>query len=93
MEYFRRHGLFDSSYRIAGDYELLLRAGPALKVLFVPTVVVRMQDGGISLQNSAVFHEWQRAKERHTTLPAWLTAWDTLWAMSKWKIKRHLGLR
>jgi len=92
MAYFRRHGLFDPSYRIAGDYELLLRAGPGLRTLFVPVVVAEMQVGGASNRSTAVFHEWQRAKDLHGVQPAWLNAWDARWAMAKWRLKRWLNL-
>jgi len=46
---FRDHGLFDESFRIAGDYELLLRELRTRDAMFVPEViVVGIQYGGVS---------------------------------------------
>lgn len=47
---FQRHGRFDESFRIAGDYELLLRELKTADAFFVPDVVVSAmrQGGGIS---------------------------------------------
>ena len=49
--YFQRWGIFDERWRIAGDYELYLRAGAALMARFVPEVVSVMREGGLSLGN------------------------------------------
>lgn len=43
-----RFGIYDTSYRIVGDYEFLLRAGAPLKAGFVDQVTVMMGDGGVS---------------------------------------------
>ena len=46
---FAQHGKFDESYRIAGDYEMLLRELAANDALFIPDIVVTgMRQGGIS---------------------------------------------
>jgi glycosyltransferase involved in cell wall biosynthesis len=46
---FRDHGLFDESYRIAGDYELLLRELKTGDAMFVQDLMVAgMQYGGMS---------------------------------------------
>jgi glycosyltransferase involved in cell wall biosynthesis len=46
---FRDHGLFDESFRIAGDYELLLRELKTRDAMFVQDViVVGIQYGGVS---------------------------------------------
>lgn len=47
---FQRHGRFDESFRIAGDYELLLRELKTADAFFVPNVIVSAmrQGGGIS---------------------------------------------
>lgn len=87
-EYFKRYGLFDDSYSIAGDYEMLLRAGPNLSVVYVPSVLAYMQVGGISSRNPKVFKEWRRAKERYSVLPVWRNAWDEAWAKIKWNVRR-----
>ena len=45
-----RVGLFDTSYRIAGDFEFIVRTfhGENLRYEHIPEVLVRMQTGGIS---------------------------------------------
>jgi len=45
---FERYGRFDTTYRIAADYEFLLRAGGDLNAAFMPTVTAVMRAGGIS---------------------------------------------
>ena len=46
---FKKHGLFDESFRIAGDYELILRELKSKKPYFLSNVVIAaMQLGGIS---------------------------------------------
>jgi glycosyltransferase involved in cell wall biosynthesis len=45
---FKKYGYFDTSYRSAGDYELLLRPKENLTYAFMDEVTVVMQEGGIS---------------------------------------------
>jgi glycosyltransferase involved in cell wall biosynthesis len=47
--WFENYGLFDASYKIGGDYEMLLRGWPAQDALFVSDLVtVGMTQGGVS---------------------------------------------
>lgn len=46
---FRQHGTFDESFRIAGDYELLLRELKIGDAFFVPNLILTaMRQGGVS---------------------------------------------
>ena len=45
---FERNGKFEENFRIAGDYELLLRELIQRDPLFIPITVVGMQNGGLS---------------------------------------------
>ena len=45
---FSKYGLFDITYKVSGDYELLLRPKEALITAYLPKVTVRMRDGGVS---------------------------------------------
>lgn len=45
---FERLGMFNTSYRIAGDYEFLLRAGESTKALFLDEVEIFAGEDGIS---------------------------------------------
>jgi glycosyltransferase involved in cell wall biosynthesis len=58
---FERYGRFDTTYRIAGDYEFLLRAGEALHAVFTPAVTVVMRAGGLS-DSTAALQEAKRAQ-------------------------------
>lgn len=80
---FERHGRFDESFRIAGDYELLLRELRTNEALYVPSVVTAMQHGGISSNPSSkatTIREIIRARGMHglalslNLVAAWLRA-------------------
>ena len=77
---FERHGRFDESFRICGDYELLLRELARGEALFVPGLVVTgMGAGGISQgphAGLAMTREFERARRMHglTRVPRWLSA-------------------
>lgn len=61
--YFKRYGTFDESYKIAGDYELLLRAKDKLKTAKINKTTAIMSAGGISnKQVSVAFKETFKAK-------------------------------
>ena len=66
---FASHGKFDTSFRIAGDFEFLLRELRSADALFVPGIVTTgMQHGGISSagRNSlSVLKEMRIAQRKH----------------------------
>jgi glycosyltransferase involved in cell wall biosynthesis len=67
---FQQHGGFDESFRIAGDYELLLRELKAADAVFVPelvTVGMRQGEGESSHPASTlrVLRETRRAQQMH----------------------------
>jgi len=70
-EVFARAGLYDTSYRIAGDYEAMLRFLTAgqVRLGYIPKVMVRMKMGGVSNKSFAqLIHksrEDYRAIRRH----------------------------
>ncbi len=45
---FRENGIFNIDYKIAGDYELLLRKGKNLKAAFINKITVKVSEGGVS---------------------------------------------
>jgi len=59
---FEKFGLFNTSYKIAGDYEFLLRPGTSLKAGFLDKITGSMKLGGVSLTNNMVYLESIRAK-------------------------------
>jgi hypothetical protein len=77
---FEQYGNFDESFRISGDYELLLRELKAADAVFIPNLIVAgMRQGGISSNPTAsltLLHEIRRAQREHDIfLPGhvWLT--------------------
>jgi glycosyltransferase involved in cell wall biosynthesis len=52
--FFEKYGLFDTRFKIAMDYELLLRGAPKEIVVSVPTVVTCIRDGGMSTVNRSL---------------------------------------
>lgn len=62
-KYFKIYGEFDEDYKIAGDYEMLLRSKDGLKTIFLDEFTVIMQEGGISSKMFLkAFKEAERAK-------------------------------
>ena len=65
---FEERGPFDESYRVAGDYELVLREVLLRDPVFVDRVVVDMRFGGMSSRPAAIrrtLQEVQRARAAH----------------------------
>lgn len=58
---YQRYGFYNPTYRIVGDYELLLRPRASLRAFFMPIVTVEMQAGGAS-DSFAALSEARRAK-------------------------------
>ena len=58
-----KYGAYDTSYRIAGDFEFIARAFGAGQTPFVhvPEILVLMQDGGLS--NSGIRSSWVITRE------------------------------
>lgn len=86
--YFKTYGIFDTSFKIAGDYEMLLRAGENLKVKFVDQVIVDMGSEGVS--SSFVFQSLQevlQAKTKNASRPRLSALVDLYWVYFKIKIK------
>ncbi len=70
-EVFRRAGLYDTSYRISGDYDGMLRwlTTGQVRLAYIPQVMVRMRIGGASNRSIAQMirksREDYRAIKRH----------------------------
>jgi len=59
------YGNYDVSYKICGDYELLLRPKSALKVKFIDELFANMAVGGISFGSFMALSEARKAKLHH----------------------------
>lgn len=62
---YETYGNYDSSYKICGDYELLLRPKGLLKVKFVDALFANMAIGGISYGSFVALFEARNAKLQH----------------------------
>jgi len=83
---FEENGLFDTSFRFAGDYELLLREIGKQPPLFIPETIIAMhRSGGLSgspKNESRVLWELRRAQKSHGIVfprPAWLVRLLAAW--------------
>lgn len=90
---FDHAGLFDPQYRIAADYEWMLRLPASTSATYVPDVLVRIADGGVSRSRRiATMKEYWRIQSRCPRLgPVW-ASWvfvDRLWRPY---VARALGL-
>lgn len=83
---FERYGRFDTSYRLTGDYEFLLRPNSALHFAFMPKVTVLVRAGGIS-DCSEALREANRAKLETGKMPKPLVLWDLYLALLKYKAR------
>ena len=65
---YERHGMFDRRYRIAGDYDLMLRMLSRLtgRVVYLPQVLVRMRVGGES--NRSLSRILRKSREDYRAL-------------------------
>lgn len=91
---FSTHGLFDTRYRIVGDYEWLLRLPESTTSRFIDRVVVNVGHGGVSRTQV-----WRRLRERREAqaqcprigpMRAYAYWVDKLW---RWPVARLLGLQ
>lgn len=86
---FEKYGLFDPSYEIAGDYELLLRAKENLRTHKLNEITVIMSDDGISNSNiKKVYLETTRAKKETAGVSPFICQLDYHKWMFKYKVKK-----
>lgn len=90
-DYFLKYGNFNETYKIAGDYELLLRANKDLKVLKVDEITAYMSENGISNnQVLKVFKEAFKAKKNTAKRNVLFCSVDYLIAISKYSVKKTI---
>ncbi|SFS01653.1 glycosyltransferase family 2 protein [Yoonia litorea] len=67
-EVFERAGLYDTSYRISGDYDAVLRflTSGQLRLAYLPRVMVRMKMGGVS--NRSLGHMLRKSREDYRAI-------------------------
>lgn len=88
-DYFNKFGIFSTSYKIAGDYELLLRSHKQLKAYQINVITAKMNYGGVSNQNIIKsLNETFRAKQETGKIPLLICLWDYLYSYTIIKLKK-----
>ena len=87
---FREIGGFDTKFKIAADYEFVLRSTERCKAKFVPEIVTVMYAGGLSYNNpqAAFLKLMQIARKYGRGFAA--SSIDYLIKVIKWKLKSLL---
>lgn len=82
---YRTYGNFDTSFRIAADYELVLRLfkQPQLQFYYLPKTIVKMRVGGASnrsLKNILLKskEDYRALKQHHFPMPWLILAWKNV---------------
>jgi glycosyltransferase involved in cell wall biosynthesis len=88
--YFNEFGEFNSQFKIAGDYEMLLRKKEKIKAKKLDFEGVLMKKGGISQSNTKVFLESKKAKIIHNTQNRVSAFFYYLYSLFKHKLKKYL---
>lgn len=90
--FFEKYGLFNESYKIAGDYEILLRARENLKTHWFNALTVFMSDGGASNHEVIkVYKETKKAILENKSLNSAETELNYLIWIFKYKVKMILN--
>lgn len=85
---FKRYGTYNTRYRIAADYELLLRARDQLKAGYFNKNTAKMRVSGVSLSQPKVLWETWHAKVHTAKLSKFISYYDYFIARSKFEIRR-----
>lgn len=83
-------GEFDDSYKIAGDYDFLLRKGSALKTLYIDEIAIEMAPFGVSQSQNKVFYESMRAKISNGAVSELRALFDMIYALFAHATKKIL---
>lgn len=75
--YFEKYGMFDISFKIAMDYEWLLRGGMRERLIHVPQLITGVRNGGVSTVNQRrVVEEIVRALKKNACFDSMLSEWE-----------------
>lgn len=81
---FERHGVFNESFHIAGDYELLLRELKMADAIFIPGITsVAVRQGGISSIPSNFLMSLREARRAQRMHGQYFPGWIWLMAMAR----------
>lgn len=93
---FEDHGHFDESFRIAGDYEMLLREFKTKDAVYIPDLIIAgMQYGGISSNSSnaiLILKEISKARQKNgIKIIPHLWYWTYMKAYSRRMLSKYFG--
>ena len=88
---YERYGLYDTTYKSAADYELLLRFHETLRAGFLDVITASMQYGGVSNYMFPALAEAKRAKHETGGRSNLLCSLDNMVDMTKIILKRTLN--
>jgi len=88
---FEKYGKFDLSFKIAGDYEFLLRFYKKEKFHFIDKILLSSLIGGLSEYSFTAQIEGLKAKHKHHTDPLILLYFDTIIIIFKVLIKKFFN--
>ena len=88
---YARYGRYDTSFRIVGDYEFLLRVGKNLQAGFIDVVTVTMGADGVSNKQAFfALKEARLAKISTYACSKLIATFDYIWANIKLCLHRLL---
>lgn len=90
---FERFGHFSEQYRIAGDYEFLLRLGAGTQAVFVDEPTVCTGASGLSADSSAMLREMRLVQSRHPQIGPRRASLNYGWCVFErviWELKERL---
>jgi glycosyltransferase involved in cell wall biosynthesis len=91
-DYFMKYGFFNTNYKIAGDYELLLRAKDKLKTYYFQEVTAFMSDEGVSNKQVEKVYEETTQIKIDIGSTSWLVAkFDYYLWIFKYKVKKMIN--
>ena len=90
-KFFEKFGLYNETFKISGDYEMLLRAKSELKTAFFDEFTAEMKDGGVSNQNVLnAFREVRNAKITTADIKKQIAFYDFYFSVIKYYISAFL---
>jgi glycosyltransferase involved in cell wall biosynthesis len=88
---FKEYGFYKTDFKIASDYEFLLRSKENLRAGFLDLITAEMLNDGVSLRNNKVFLETYQAKIYTANRNKLLCYYEMILARLKYKIRSLLG--
>lgn len=91
---FQQKGNFDTSFKITGDYDFLLRCYDIVNACFIPEITAKVREGGISdTEILNIARETKIAKLKNNSRSRFMCQIDYYLAIIKFRIKHYFSLR